>query len=70
MALLRHPNGTTLPLPVHGQTVLLPAGLSSIVLADFTVRGGDSGAYLVEGALVDPESGVTLTRHVLGVVRQ
>ena len=69
-ALLRHPNGTTLPLPVHGQSVLLPAGASSITLADFIVPGGEPGVYLIEAALLDPQTGVTLSRDVLGVGKE
>lgn len=70
VALLRHPNGTTLPLPVHGQVVPLPAGPSSITLADFDVPGGEPGVYLVEAALVDPQSGRDLGRDVLGVAKE
>jgi hypothetical protein len=69
-ALLRHPNGTTLPLPVHGQVVLLPAGPSSITLVDFVVPGGTAGVYLIEAALIDPQTGVTLARDVLGVSKE
>jgi hypothetical protein len=69
-ALLRHPNGTTLPLPVHGQVMLLPAGPSALTLADFTVPGGTPGVYLIEAALLDPQTGVTLARDVLGVSKE
>lgn len=70
VALLRHPNGAVYPMRHHGDVVLIPAGPSSITLADFIVPGGEPGVFLVEAAVVDPESGVTLGRHVLGVARQ
>lgn len=71
VALLRHPNGEAVyPLRGHGDVLPIPPGDSVLMLADFTVRGGDPGAYLVEAALVDPVTGVTLARHTIGVVRQ
>ena len=70
VALLRHPNGAVYPMQHHGDVVLIPAGASSIVLADFIVPGGTAGVFLIEAALVDPQTGVTLSRHVLGAARQ
>jgi len=69
VALLRHPAGAVYPLPASG-TVLLPAGPSSIVLADFIVPAGTAGVFLIEAALLDPQTGVTLGRHVVGVVKE
>src|SRR6266540_6204375 len=66
VALLRHPNGTTVyPLPGNGPA-LLPSGVSVIILADLVIFGGDPGVYLIEAAIVDPQTGVTLGRHVVG----
>jgi hypothetical protein len=69
VALLRHPAGAVYPLPAAG-TVLLPPGPSSIVLADFTLPAGTPGVYLVEAALVDPQTGRDLARDVIGVARE
>jgi hypothetical protein len=70
VALLRLPSGVVYPLPAHnGRVELLPAGPSSLTLADFIVPAGDPGAYLIEAALLDVTTGTTLARHVLGVVK-
>jgi hypothetical protein len=66
VGLLRHPNGAVYPLPGSG-SVLIPTGPSSIALVDFVVPGGTAGVYLIEAAILDPQSGVTLARDVLGV---
>ena len=67
VALLRHPNGTTFPLPVHGDVVLIVAGTSVLTLADFIVPGGTTGVYLIEAGLIDPQTGRDLARDVLGI---
>jgi hypothetical protein len=70
IALLRLPSGVVYPLPPHhGQVQLLPAGASALVLADFVIPSGEPGPHLVESALVDLVSGVTLARHTVGVVK-
>jgi hypothetical protein len=71
VGLLRHPNGIAVfPLRGHGDVVLIPAGPSSLVLADLVLPVGQAGAWLLEGALIDPQTGVTLARHVVGVVKE
>jgi hypothetical protein len=69
VALLRHPTGAVYPMRHHGKVVLIAAGASALVLADFSVPGGTAGVFLIEAALVDPASSVTLARDVLGVAR-
>jgi hypothetical protein len=68
-ATLRHPNGVLYPLPASG-SVLIPAGSSSITLADFIVFGGDAGVYLITAAILDPVTGRDLARDVLGVAKE
>lgn len=56
--------------PLLSTSMLLPSGASVHPLADFTVPGGTPGVFLVEGAVLDPATGVTLSRDVLGVMRE
>ncbi len=41
-----------------------------MTLLDLDAAGVPLGVFLLEAALLDPETGVTLARHVLGVVKE
>ena len=68
-AAVRAPSGTTLRLPVSGSVVTLPAGPSSMILVDVDASTVAPGVHLVEAAILDPTTGTTLSRDVLGVVK-
>lgn len=70
VALLRHPAGAVYPLRGNGDVILIPSGGSSIVLADFSVPAGAPGVFLVESAILDPTTGTTLSRAVLGIIKE
>jgi hypothetical protein len=69
-AVVRPPHGAAVRLPLSGALIPLPAGGSSIAILDVEVADVPAGVYLVEGALLDPVTGVTFSRDVLPVVRQ
>jgi hypothetical protein len=67
-ASVRPPNGTAVRLPASGAILTLPAGPSSIALVDLDASSVPPGVYLVEGAILEPATGVSIARAVLGVV--
>lgn len=69
-AAVHAPSGAVVRLPMSGALVTLPAGPSSVVILDLDASTVPPGVYLVEGAILDPISGVTLSRDVLGVVKE
>jgi hypothetical protein len=68
-ASVRTPSGSVIRLPVSGTVLTLPAGLSSLALLDGIVAV-TPGVYLIEGAILDAQTGVTLDRAVIGILVQ
>lgn len=69
-AVVRGPDGVISVLPISGTTLALPAGRSSALIVDTPVVGAPPGVYVVEAAFLDPETGVTLGRNTLAVVKE
>ena len=69
-ASVRAPDGVTLRLPVSGTVLTLPSGLSSVTILDATVGSETSGVYLIEGSILNPDTGVTLDRRSVSVVKE
>ena len=68
-ASIRTPAGAVVRLPVSGTVLALPAGLSAITILDATVSGAP-GVYLIEGAILNPVTGVTMDRTMRAIITQ
>lgn len=68
-ASIKTPDGSIIRLPVSGTILTLPSGLSSLTILDTVVGGDPSGVYVIEGAILNPDTGVTLDRRSLAIVK-